>query len=221
MTMGRFLIINPNSNTSVTHGIRDALDLLEGAQSLEIDCVELADAPFGIESDEDIQTVVPLLIDEISSRQDDYDVFVIACYCDPGLIECRAISGKPVLGINESAATLSASFGSRFGVLALGRESIQRHIAYVHTLGLQDYHAGERPLNITVDEAANDPNTLQKIIETGRELIDEDGAETLVLGCAGMARHRQAAEEALGVPVIDPVLAAATLAVQALQVDRQ
>lgn len=221
MTMGRLLIINPNSNVSVTHGIRDALDLLEGAQSLEIDCVELADAPFGIESDEDIQSVVPLLIDEISSRQDDYDVFIIACYCDPGLIECRAISGKPVLGINESAAKMSASLGSRFGVLALGRESIQRHIAYVHTLGLQDYHAGERPLNITVDEAANDPHTLQKIIETGRELIDEDGAETLVLGCAGMARHRLAAEEALGVPVIDPVLAAATLAVQALQVDRQ
>jgi len=211
--MGRLLIINPNSNTSVTQGLRDALELLEGAQDLDIDCVELADGPFGIETDEDRQSVVPLLVREISSRQAD-------CYCDPGLAECRAISEKPVLGINESAAKLSASLGAKFGVLALGQESIERHIAYVREIGMQDYHAGERPLNISVDESANDPNTLQKIIETGRELIDEDGAETLVLGCAGMARHRQAAEEALGVPVIDPVLAAATLAVQALQNDR-
>jgi len=218
--MGRLLIINPNSNTSVTQGLRDALELLEGAQDLDIDCVELADGPFGIETDEDRQSVVPLLVREISSRQADYDVFIIACYCDPGLAECRAISEKPVLGINESAAKLSASLGAKFGVLALGQESIERHIAYVREIGMQDYHAGERPLNISVDESANDPNTLQKIIETGRELIDEDGAETLVLGCAGMARHRQAAEEALGVPVIDPVLAAATLAVQALQNDR-
>ena len=218
--MGRLLIINPNSNTSVTQGLRDALALHEGAQVLDIDCVELADGPFGIETDEDRQSVVPLLVREISSRQADYDVFVIACYCDPGLTECRAISGKPVLGINESAAALSASLGAKFGVLALGAESIERHIAYVREIGMQDYHAGERPLNITVDESANDPNTLQKIIETGRELIEKDGAETLVLGCAGMARHRQAAEEALGVPVIDPVLAAADLAIQALQSDQ-
>jgi allantoin racemase len=218
--MGRLLIINPNSNASVTQGLRDALELLEGAQGLDIDCVELADGPFGIETDEDRRSVVPLLVREISSQQADYDVFIIACYCDPGLTECRAVSGKPVLGINESAAVLSASLGAKFGVLALGPESIERHIAYVREIGMQVYHAGERPLNITVDESANDPNTLQKIIETGRELIDEDGAETLVLGCAGMARHRQAAEEALGVPVIDPVLAAATLAVQVLQDDR-
>jgi Asp/Glu/hydantoin racemase len=183
--------------------------------------MELADGPFGIESDEDIQAVVPMLVHEISSRQNDYDVFVIACYSDPGLAECRAISEKPVFGIQESAVTLSASLGSKFGVLALGRESIHRHIAYVRQLGLQDYHAGEKPLNITVDEAANDPNTLHKIIETGRELIEEDGAESLVLGCAGMARHRQPAQEALGVPVIDPVQAAATLAARALQVNRQ
>lgn len=220
MTMGRVLIINPNSNASVTQGLRKALELLEGAQNLDIDCVELADGPFGIETDEDRQTVVPMLVREVSARQDDYDVFVIACYCDPGLTECRAVSGKPVLGINESAAVLSASSGAKFGVLALGQESIERHIAYVREIGMQDYHAGERPLNITVDESANDPNTLQKIIATGRELIDEDGAETLVLGCAGMARHRQTAEEALGVPVIDPVLAAVTLAMQALKSNR-
>lgn len=218
--MGRLLVINPNSNSSVTQGLRDALELLEGAQSMDIDCVELADGPFGIETDEERHAVVPLLVREISSRQEDYDAFVIACYCDPGLTECRAISTKPVLGINESAAALSASLGAKFGVLALGAESIERHIAYVREIGMQGYHAGERPLDITVDESANDPGTLQKIIETGRELIDEDGAETLVLGCAGMARHRQAAEEALGVPVIDPVLAAVNQAVHVLQNDR-
>jgi Asp/Glu/hydantoin racemase len=67
--MGRLLIINPNSNTSVTQGLRDALELFEDAQSLDIDCVELADGPFGIETDEDRQSVVPLLVREISSRQ--------------------------------------------------------------------------------------------------------------------------------------------------------
>ncbi|MDH4107828.1 MAG: aspartate/glutamate racemase family protein [Gammaproteobacteria bacterium] len=214
MSVCRILVINPNSNESVTRGIAEALETLRKPGKCEIVCTTLAGAPFGIETDEDIRTVMPMVVREIMSNNVDYDAFVIACYSDPGLAEARTVSKKPVFGIHESAAGLSASYGRRFGVLALGRESIQRHIAYIRRLGLQDFHAGERPLGISVDEAANDPETLGKIIETGRELVEQDGAETLILGCAGLAAHRQAAQEALGVPVIDPVQAAVTMAQQ-------
>ena len=210
----RVLVINPNSNESVTHGIEDALESLTDAEGMEIDCIGLANGPFGIESDKDINRALPMIVREISLSTDNYDAFVIACYSDPGLAECRTISKKPIFGIHESAVTLSASYGRKFGVLALGRASIQRHIMYVRKLGLQNFHAGERPLDISVDQAANDPHTLQKIIDTGRELIEEDGAETVILGCAGMAKHRQPAQEKLGVPVIDPVQAAVTLIAQ-------
>jgi Asp/Glu/hydantoin racemase len=37
----------------------------------------------------------------------------------------------------------------------------------------------------------------------GAQLKEEDGAEAVVMGCAGMARHRAPLEEALGIPVID------------------
>ena len=78
------------------------------------------------------------------------------------------------------------------------------------------FSAGERPLDISVDDAANDPEVLQKIIDTGRQLVEEDGAETLILGCAGLAAHRKAAQMELGVPIIDPVEAAVTMAVETL-----
>ena len=112
--------------------------------------------------------------------------------------------------------SLSATYGRRFGVLALGRESIQRHIAYVRQLGYQAFHAGERSLDVSVDEAANDPHILQKIIDTGKQLINEDGAETLILGYAGLAAHRKAAQLELGIPVIDPVQAAVQMAAESL-----
>jgi allantoin racemase len=214
MSKTRILVINPNSNPGVTKGIDDALNRFRSSTELAIDCCTLDEGPFGIESDADIEAVMPLLVSRILAVSDDYDAFVIACYSDPGLPECRAVTKKPVLGIHESAVTLSASYGCKFGVLALGYESIQRHINYVRRLGFRDFHAGERPLNISVDQAANDPDTLIKIIETGRELIDEDGAEMLILGCAGMAKHRREAQEALGVPVIDPVQAAVKMASQ-------
>lgn len=216
MSGRRILVVNPNSNESVTRGLDAALADIARRDALDIACVTLAGAPFGIETDEDIRRVVPLLVDEVGRKAGDCDAVVIACYSDPGLVECRAGTAKPVYGIQESAARLAADRGLRFGVLALGGESIRRHVAYVRQLGLEAFHAGERPLGISVDAAANDPATLDRILDAGRELIAEYEADMLVLGCAGLAAHRRAAEQALGVPVIDPVQAAVGRAAQHL-----
>jgi Asp/Glu/hydantoin racemase len=208
MSSRRLLVINPNSNTSVTAGIDDAVAEFRRRDELSIDCVTLPDAPFGIESDDDIAAVVPMIIQAITEARSDYDAFVIACYSGPGLDESRAACSRPVFGIHESALTLAAAAERPFGVLALSSASIERHIAYIQGLQMQRYHVGERALNLSVDDAANGPEALQRIIAVGRGLIKDMGAESLVLGCAGMARHREAAEAALGVPVIDPVQAA-------------
>lgn len=213
----KILVINPNSNDSVTRGMERALHAQGVADGVEIECRTLAAGPFGIESDDDIRAVVPLVVAEIVNS-DGYDAFVIACYSDPGLDESRAISTKPIFGIHESAVREAAKDGRRFGVLALGSESIQRHVVYVKQLGYQALHAGERPLNISVDQAANDPGVLQKIVTIGRELVDEDGADIIILGCAGLADHRSAAQQAIGVPVIDPVSAAVRMAAGAFGV---
>jgi allantoin racemase len=82
---------------------------------------------------------------------------------------------------------------------------------------LTDRFAGERPLNMSVAETASGDNTLDRMIEVGKELRDRDGADVIVMGCAGMARHRRPLEAALGVPVIDPTQAAVTMAIGAVQ----
>lgn len=211
----RILVINPNSNESVTRSIDMSLEPCRAEHDVEISCVTLADGPEGIETDDDIRFARRLVVNEIWGN-DTADAFVIACYADPGLEESRAKTDKPVFGIQESAVSMSATYGRRFGVLALSWDSIQRHIAYVRQLGCQDFHAGERPLDVSVDTATNDPEVLQKIIDTGRQLVEEDGAETLILGCAGLAAHRKAAQLELGVPIIDPVEAAVTMAIETI-----
>jgi allantoin racemase len=55
------------------------------------------------------------------------------------------------------------------------------------------------------------------MVEIGRELKERDGAAAVVMGCAGMARHRLALEQVLGVPVIDPTQAAVTIAIGTVQ----
>lgn len=51
------------------------------------------------------------------------------------------------------------------------------------------------------------------MIEVGRVLVQHDGADILVMGCAGMTRHRAALQEALKVPVIDPTQPAISMAI--------
>jgi len=50
----------------------------------------------------------------------------------------------------------------------------------------------------------------------GAQLRDLDGAETIILGCAGMASHRTRLEKFLGIPVVDPVQAATLMAIGAV-----
>ena len=86
-------------------------------------------------------------------------------------------------------------------------------------MGLMDRMANERAIGMSVAEASGEA-ALPRMIEIGRALQQEDGAGAIVMGCAGMARHRQPLEQALGIPVIDPTQAAVTMALGAVQFAR-
>jgi Asp/Glu/hydantoin racemase len=213
MRQKKILVINPNSNETVTAGLRESL--ADFSSEANIECCTLEKGPFGIESDDDVARVIPLVIDKVSTSPD-FDAFVIACYSDPGLRECREQTCKPVFGMQQSAVETAVSSSGKFGVLALSDESIRRHIAYITALGYASQLAGELPLDITVDEAANDAGSLEKVIVQGQRLVDEFGAGALILGCAGMAAIGDAAQMKLPVPVIEPARAAVRLAIDAI-----
>jgi Asp/Glu/hydantoin racemase len=51
------------------------------------------------------------------------------------------------------------------------------------------------------------------MIDVGRRLRDQHGADVLVMGCAGMARYRGDLEEAVRIPVVEPTQAAVAMAI--------
>jgi allantoin racemase len=215
MSRRRIVVINPNSNEAVTRGIDEALRPLAFVEGPEIVCTTLAEGPYGIESQADVESVTMPLRRLIES-DNGADAFVIACYSDPGLHVCREGSERPVFGIAECGVLTALARAERFGVIAIKQRSIRRHIRYLRQMGLMDRLAGERPLEMSVAETASGEGTLDRMIEVGRELRDRDGAEAIVMGCAGMARHRWPLEQALGVPVVDPTQAAVAMAIGAV-----
>lgn len=213
------LVINPNSNAAVTAGLAAALRPFEFGEGPTIRCETLADGPFGIETQADVEAVT-MPLRRLVEGENAASAFVIACYSDPGLHVCREGTGRPVFGIAESAVLTALSRGERFGVIAIKNRSIRRHIRYTRQMGLMERFAGERPLEMSVAETASGEGTLDRMLAIGRELRDQDGADVIVMGCAGMARHRRPLEEALGVPVIDPTQAAVAMALGTVQAAR-
>ena len=210
----RILVINPNSNDDVTKGFSEVLDPLRLPGGPDIECITLSEGPFGIETQEHVESVT-LPLRRIVVERDDVDAFVIACYSDPGITVCREATGKPVFGIQESGVLAALSRGERFGVIALGPQSIKRHLRYIRQLGLENRLAAERPLHLSV-AAAEEADAYPRVLQVARELVEEDAADVVLLGCAGMTRHRLPLEQDLAVPVIDPVQMAVAQALTAV-----
>jgi Asp/Glu/hydantoin racemase len=211
---GPILVINPNSDPDVTAGLDAALAGFRLPGGPAIDCLTLAEGPFGIESQRHVDQVALPLARLVESRPE-AGAIVLACYSDPGLDLCRTVTAAPVFGIQEAGILTAMARADLFGVVAIAQASVLRHRRYMRRMGVLDRLAGERALNMSVAESATGAGTFARLQQVGAELLD-DGAQVLILGCAGMARHRAPLERALGVPVIDPTQAATGMALATL-----
>lgn len=212
----RILVINPNSNEAVTQGLRDALTGFANPNGPEIVCHTLREGPFGVETQEHVEAVA-LPLRRLVEADSGSAAFIIACYSDPGLQICREGTSRPVFGIAECGVLTALARADSFGVIAIKSRSIPRHYRYMRQMGLTDRLVGERALEMSVAETASGEGTLARMIEIGA-LLKGDGAASIVMGCAGMARHRKPLEQALGIPVIDPTQAAVAMALGAVVV---
>ena len=207
------LVINPNSNEAVTRGMDEACERLRITGGPSIECVTLKEGPPGIETQQHVDSVVPPLIRMVGAREKDYGAFVIGCFSDPGIHAVRELTEKPVLGICECGILTALTLGQKFGVIAILRQSIPRHLRYIAAMGVIDRLAGELPVGLGVSELADENKTFRRMVEVSERLRDEHGADTLVMGCAGMARYRKPLQDVVNIPVVEPTQAAVAMAV--------
>jgi Asp/Glu/hydantoin racemase len=209
----RILVINPNSTEAVTRGIDQAVEPLRMPGGPAIECLTLKEGPPGIETQQHVDGVVPHLLSLVLQREKQYSAFVIACYSDPGLHSLREATKKPVLGISECGILTALTLGQKFGVIAILRQSIARHLRYVGALGVSERLAAELPVDIPVVELSDEKKTFGRMVEVGTTLRHQHGADVVVMGCAGMARYRKPLQDAIGIPVVEPTQAAVAMAI--------
>jgi allantoin racemase len=203
----KILIINPNSDPEMTRKIEEAARAF-AAGEFEVVCLATPGAPRFIETYEDQARAAPGMSKLLKDNTDAFDAFVVACHCDPNLDLMKEISRKPVVGIGEASMKMATMLGHRFSVVSTAAHSIPNKEALVEKYHLRGLLASVRaPGARGMDESLE-----EKYFRTAKAAVDEDGAEVIVLGCAGLAGLDKRLQERLGVPVLDGVVCALIIA---------
>lgn len=209
----RILCINPNSSHDVTAGIEEVCRKYASPET-EVEVRSIEEAPLGIVSYRDAAISEKYLLERFEEWKGSYDGFIVACHSDVGVDLLRELTDKPVIGIGEASMLVALPLGHKFSVLSLGRKKIPQKEDLIRKYGLETRCSSVRITGLGV-VATSYEEEKDKLIEAGKRAIKEDGAEVLILGCAGMAGLDKEIEKAVGVPVIDGV-ASALLIVESL-----
>lgn len=207
-------LINPNSTGSMTSAIAASARRVASSDTSITEGTGQGIAPLSIEGFADEAMSVPSMLAQIRVAEAAGAVAtVVACFDDPGLDAAREVASGPVLGICQSAIQAAMILAKRFSIIT----TLPRSVAVIEDL-VQRYGAAHhcrrvRAIDLPVLALERDPQYAFSLLAA--EIIrarDVDGAEAVVLGCAGMSEMTQGLSRETGVLVIDGVTVAVKMA---------
>ncbi|MEV4686791.1 aspartate/glutamate racemase family protein [Microbacterium sp. LWH3-1.2] len=210
----RITLVNPNTSRAMTAKIAAAAREVAGPE-VEVVAVCPDEGRGAIEShvDEAFAAVAVVELIERDLADGGSDAYVIACFGDPGLDAARELTEAPVVGIAEAAMHVASISGRHFGVVTTLARTLGRARDLVSRYGMTRACVSLGASGIPVLDLEDTTSESFEVI-AGRclEAVERDGADAIVLGCAGMADLCHALAGRVGVPVVDGVAAAVGIA---------
>ncbi|PRY16652.1 aspartate/glutamate racemase family protein [Kineococcus rhizosphaerae] len=212
--MPTILVVNVNTSAAVTDVIAAAA---RAAVSPTTGVVALTPrfGPASVESNYESHLSAVGVLDAVQGYAGPFDAVVHAGFGEVGREALQDVLTVPVVDITEAAAHTACLLGRTFGVVTSLDRAAPSIADRLLLAGLSGRCTGIRSVDLPVLELEAAPEvTAGAFVEQARRLV-EDGAEVVVLGCAGMAGVHEAVSADLAdlrVPVVDGVAAAARLA---------
>lgn len=150
----------------------------------------------------------------LQAEKDGCDAVVLYCFSDPALAACREILTIPVVGGAQASLLLVPLLARNAGVILADRNRIPEKERFLQTLGLAP---GMLKAIAAIDFQNKSiweyrEEAFQELLQTGRKMICEQNIQCLILGCLSFLGLGKALRETLEIPVIDPAIAAVSLA---------
>ena len=184
---------------------------LERAYGFRVVTRCIPDQPRGVHDAASFAEAAPKVVAMARDLEGQVDAVLISCTADPGLSEARGAVRVPVVGAGAAGAAAALALGGTTGVLGVGGSVPE---ALAGALGPSVTASAE---DIADPAGFHTPTGAFGAVAAAVRLRDA-GADVILLGSTalssiGIAAHLR---RTLGVPVIDPVLAAGSALASAL-----
>lgn len=204
----KLLVINPNISESVSRLIEDEARRAASPGT----GITMLTARFGVAY---IETRFEALIGAYAAAElaaehwQGHDAVIVAAFGDPGVSGLREALDIPVVGLTEAALATACLLGNRFSIVGISRRIAAWYRESVERNGLVGRLASVRSL----DQPLRDIGRVQddhaaRLKALCNAVVDEDGADVVILGGAPLAGLARSIEGEIPVPVVDGVSSA-------------
>lgn len=143
-----------------------------------------------------------------------FDAVVLYCFSDPVIDACREALRIPVIGGAQASCLAALNVCRSFGVILADEARLPEKKLFLRTLGVSP----ERIVQIAavnlngISPWADRETTFKKLLACGQKMMRETHTEAIVLGCLSFLGLAEPLSRVLGIPFIDPAVAAVTTA---------
>lgn len=143
-----------------------------------------------------------------------FDAVVLYCFSDPVIDACREALRIPVIGGAQASCMAALNVCRSFGVILADEARLPEKKMFLRTLGVSPERIGQiAAVNLNgISPWADRETTLKKLLACGQKMMRETHTEAIVLGCLSFLGLAEPLSRVLGIPVIDPAVAAVTTA---------
>lgn len=143
-----------------------------------------------------------------------FDAVVLYCFSDPVIDACREALRIPVIGGAQASCLAALNVCRSFGVILADEARLPEKKLFLRTLGVSPERIGQiAAVNLSgISPWADRETTFKKLLACGQKMMRETHTEAIVLGCLSFLGLAEPLSRVLGIPVIDPAVAAVTTA---------
>lgn len=208
----RILVVNVNTTESITEAIA------KQARAVASPGTEIVGLTpfFGAESVEgnfESYLAAIAVMDRVMAYDQPFDAVIQAGYGEHGREGLQELLNVPVVDITEAAASTAMFLGHAYSVVTTLDRTVPLIEDRLKLAGLYQRCASVRASGMAVLELEEDPlRAMEAIVRQAELAISEDKAEVICLGCGGMTGLDEQIRYRTGVPVVDGVTSAVTIA---------
>lgn len=208
----RILIVNVNTTASMTDGIA-AQARKFASPGTEIVGLTPRFGAESVEGNFESYLCAVGVMDAVMRYDQPYDAVIQAGYGEHGREGLQELLEVPVVDITEAAASTAMFLGHKYSVVTTLDRAVPLIEDRLKLADLDARCASVRASGMAVLELESQPErAVETIVAQAEAAVRDDHAEVICLGCGGMAELEAKVRERTGVPVVDGVAAAVTIA---------